>query len=151
MAKIKNFKLIWGIPEEGFSKEHARDKDILLCEMRPALLGARYLTKKFKYATLVTDNTLGFLFFKKMIGEVCLFYQDRDNSGYALPAGSLTVLILAKRHDIPVKLYRAGNVILKSEDINALSFLGKSVTGKGVAPVNPEEEFADYKFLETRF
>jgi len=149
MAKIGNFKLIWGYPEENFCKEHAQDKDILLCEMRPSLLGPRYLTKKFKSATLVSDNTLGLLFFKKMIKEVELFYQDSDNFGYALMPGSFTVIILAKRHNIPIRLLRGGSSVkVKSEDINALSFLGKSVTAKGVIPIVPETEFSDYKFLE---
>jgi methylthioribose-1-phosphate isomerase len=151
MAKIGNFKLIWGYPEENFSKEHAQDKDILLCEMRPSLLGARFLTKKFKNATLASDNTLGFLFFKRLIKEVVLFYQDQDNFGYALMPGSFTVIILAKRHNVPIRLLRGNpSVSIKLTDINALSFLGQSITAKGVIPIIPEIEFGDYKFIEGR-
>jgi hypothetical protein len=149
MAKINGFTLIWGYPEEGFLKAHAQDKDLFICEMRPSLWGLRYLSRKLKCATLISDNTLGFLFFKKMIREVDLFYQDRDNFGYVFSPGSLTVIILAKRHNVPIRLLKGITPEkLKNEDVNALSFLGKSVTAKGVIPIISEIEFSDYKFLE---
>jgi len=149
MAKVGNFTLIWGYPEELFIKEHAQDKGILLCEMRPSLFGLRNLTKRFKSATLISDNTLGFMFYNKMIKEVVLFYQDRDNFGYAFMPGSFTVIILAKRHNVPLRLLKGSpGANIKAEDANALSFMGQAVTDKGVIPINPETEFGDYKFLE---
>lgn len=146
---MNDFMLLWGYPEEGFLKEHASDSNLIICEMRPGLWGLRYLSRKLKRSTLVSDNTLGFLFFKKMIKEVQLFYQDRDSFGYIFSPGSLTVIILAKRHNVPIRLLKgAAPLRSKNEDASALSFLGKSVTAKGVIPIIPETEFGDYKFLE---
>ncbi|MCM8763239.1 MAG: hypothetical protein NC936_04870 [Candidatus Omnitrophica bacterium] len=153
MAKVGSFRLIWGLPPEVFCKKHSRDPDILLAEMRPHLFGSRYLTRRFKRATLVSDNTLGFLFFKKLIKEVILFYEKKDNFGYTLIPGSLTVIILAKRHQVPIRLVNGVSQIkiIKRTDQSALTFLGRPVTLKNILPILPEPEFADYKFLENPF
>lgn len=149
---LRKYKLIWGIPEESFLKKHAKDKDMLLPEMRPALWGAGLLAKRLKNSTLISDNMIGLFFFKAAIKEVVIFYQDRDSLGYALPTGGLTIIILAKRHGVNIKLLR-GNYQqgLKITDRSALTFLGKPVTVQGVLPVLPEIEFADYKLLEANF
>lgn len=141
MAKINSkYTLIFGIPKEGFFAARKKD-NILFCEMRPNLLGAKLLAEKLRKnkiaSTLISDNALGNLFFLNRIKKVYLFSLKNNT----FPPGAQVIKILSDWHHIPLEINEGEEIKINSlPDKNAGTFLGKKVTIKKIKVINPQNE-----------
>ncbi|MGH7815969.1 MAG: S-methyl-5-thioribose-1-phosphate isomerase [Candidatus Binatia bacterium] len=135
-------------------KESGSKFEVFVNETRPFLQGARLTAWELKRekipATLITDNTAGYLMQKGKVDAV-IVGCDRvaANGDVANKIGTYTIAVLAKRHGIP--FYVAGPT--SSIDINCLSgkdipieqrdpkevshIFGKPVAPKGMKVFNP--------------
>lgn len=134
------YTLFFGIPKDTFFAV-CKNENILFCEMRPNLSGAKLLADKLRKnkikSTLVCDNALGNLFFLNRIKKVYLF--SLKNNTFA--PGAQAVKILADWHHIPLEINEGGEIKTKNlPDKNAATFLGKKVTIKKIRVINPQNE-----------
>ena len=74
-------------PEVLFSLEDKKEK-VFILEGRPHLESAQHtideLTKINIKPTLIADNMAGFFFFRNLVKEVHLTYQEKNNQGVSL-------------------------------------------------------------------
>ncbi|HDZ76760.1 MAG TPA: hypothetical protein ENH41_01585 [Candidatus Omnitrophica bacterium] len=137
---VKTYTLIYGMPDRDFYARHKKE-NILFCETRPSLFGAKILAKELKKkkmkSTLICDSALGHLFFMRHIKKVYLF---KTNGNIFLP-GALGVKILADFHKIPVEITNAGQLKkMPLTDKDASTFLGKRVSIKKIKTLKPQNE-----------
>lgn len=145
MAEITaKYTLIFGIPQEDFYAKLIKE-NVLFCEMRPSLLGAKILSEKLRKngikSTLISDSGLGHLFFLNRIKRVYLF--SLNNNSFS--PGAQAVKILADWHGVPIEVSEGSNHIKNKQlvDKNAQTFLGKKTTVRKIRVINPQNETLD--------
>ena len=81
-------------------------------ELRPALEGARLMTKELLRRKItpivIADNMAGFLFYQGCVKEVWIASQLGDRQGALCDIGALIMAVLGKKHKVPVYAYPAG-------------------------------------------
>ncbi len=148
MKKVSNAVLIWGpVSGEGVEYLKLQAKQVVICENRPYLLGLIHnkplLEKQGIRVVYCTDNTIGHLFYQKAVREIVLFCR-RENGIIKGVSGSLYVWLLAKIHNLPIKIFREAEICWQEiKDKDAGSLGGRPVIGRG--SVEP----AEYEVLET--
>jgi len=140
MVKLKNYTLIYGMPDKDFYAGHKKE-NILFCETRPSLFGAKVLAKELKKkkikSTLICDSALGHLFFTRHIKKAYLF----KTNGNIFTPGALVVKILADFHKIPLEIINTGKPKkIRPTDKDASTFLGKRVSIKKIKALKPQNE-----------
>ncbi len=146
--------LIQGVLAERFFDElKKRSTDqVFLMEGRPTLeaatRGCRQLLKRRITPTLISDNMAGVLFYKNLVKEVWMAYQDTDQEGAVCDSGALILGVLAKRHVIPVKLFpaqRKTSFLGRPEQL--LCFQGTRLAPKGIKAYVPLVEWVPGKYI----
>ncbi len=102
LDEVFDLTLVWGLPQKF---EDLQGDFLLIPEMRPYLLGLSLCErlKELNYPHVyVTDNMLGYLFFKGKIKKTLLFYLKKDKEGFECLNGSLYVVRLSRLHKVPV-------------------------------------------------
>ncbi len=141
MEKIANkYTFIFGIPKDD-AYDTLKSENILFCEMRPNLTGAKILSEKLKKnkikTTMISDNSLGHLFFLNKIKKVCLFSLP-DNT---FAPGAQLIKILADWHNVPVETSVGAPIKIDLlVDKNAATFLGKRVATRKIKVITPKNE-----------
>jgi len=125
---------------------------VFVCEGRPSLeagkVNSKALLARGITPTVICDNMAGFLFFKDMVKEVYLACQYADAGGALCDTGALICAVLAKRHNVPLKLMPAKHktrFLGNPEDI--VSFEGVRITPKGTKGYVPLVEWVPGKYL----
>ena len=153
--KTRSIVLLQGVFTEGFFKtfKPAKTVSVFVLEGRPDLSAGKgnsaALVRKGIVPTVICDNMAGFLFFKGWVKEAVLACQFADQSGALCDMGGLILAVLAKRHDVPVKLAPAehkARFLGNPEDI--LSFEGQRTAPKGVHGYAPLVEWVPAKYLK---
>ena len=127
---------------------------MLLCvKGRPSLEAGRktsdILSKNRIVPTVISDNMAGFLFFKGLVKEVLIACQYADKQGALCEMGALILAVLAKEHNIPVKLLAAEHRARFLGDPQAiLSFEDKRTAPKGTHGYVPLVEWVPAKYLK---
>ena len=129
-----------------------RPEKVFVLEGRPSLESCRHacrhLLKLGIRPVIISDNMAGFLFFRKMVRQVWLAYQDRDGEDAVCLTGGLVLSVLAKRHHVPVFLSYASR---KQEDFadekEIFSFNGIRVAPKGIRGYVPLVETVPLKYV----
>ncbi|MGE0267610.1 MAG: hypothetical protein AB7S78_04045 [Candidatus Omnitrophota bacterium] len=84
-------------------------KEVFVLEGRPSLESAQYscteLIKRKIKPTLIADSMAGFLFYKNLVKEVWLSYQQADEKAALCQIGALILGVLGKKHNVPVKIF----------------------------------------------
>ena len=146
--------LLHGVFDDAFFK-HLRAtgvKKVFLMEGRPKLDAAQKnsqkLLKRGIKPVLIADNMPGFLFRNNLIRRAWVAYQDHDKSGALCGIGALIVGVLAKKHRIPVYLYKGvlSKHLLGSKN-DLLNFLDTPVAPKGVSTFVPLVEWLPAKYI----
>ena len=126
--------------------------EIFVMEGRPSLESAqttcRELLRRKIRPTLIADNMAGFLFYRNLVREVWLAYQQSDDQGALCPIGSLIVGVLAKRHNVPVYVYPASKesrMMGGQKDI--FYFKGIKVAPQNIKGYDPLVEWFPKKYI----
>lgn len=150
----KTAVLVCGLPRASLLTRFKERKaeEIVVLEGRPDLSSSRRLCRKLLKMritpTVMSDNMAGFLFYKKMVREVWLAYQDVDSEGMICSIGALVLAVLGKRHRVPVFGYPAGEsraCMAAPRDIR--SFQGTRVAPRGTVAYGPLLEWVPKKYV----
>ncbi len=139
LDEITRLSLIWGVPAEF---KGLKGKFLLVPEMRPYLLGLSLCEELKTHGyphVYVTDNMLGYLFFKGKIKETLLFYLERTTDEIKGISGSLYVTLLSKLHQVPV-YFCPGKKPDIVNDKHAGTLDGRSFVEDEKSVIWPEEE-----------
>jgi len=137
--KKKSIILLHGVFQDAFFGllKERKIKKVYVLEGRPYLDGAKVLCaaliKNNIQPVLIADNMAGFLFYKELVKEVWISYQEAGEQNILAKAGGLVLSVLAKKHQVAVKAFPSAKrkkYIANPKDI--LSFEGKRVAAKGV-------------------
>ena len=154
MLTNQSITIIRGFPADGFLEVLAsrKPKAVFVLEGRPKLEGAkafcRKLLRKKIMPTVISDNMAGFLFYKNLVKEVWVTYQDLNHKDAFADVGGLILSVLGKKHGVPVYLFPSGKKtksIGRAEDI--LRFNGKRIAAKGVKGYVPLVERLPKKYI----
>lgn len=146
--------LLHGVFEDHFFDRFSKNNNgnIFILEGRPFLTSAKAnsaeLIKRKLKPTVLADNMAGFLFYQNRVKEVWLAYQILDRKGAMCYSGALILGVLAKRHKVPVYLYKGiyqTGMIGKEKDI--FQFNGKSVAPSGIKGYVPLIEWLPNKYM----
>ncbi|HLF17988.1 MAG TPA: hypothetical protein VI749_03725 [Candidatus Omnitrophota bacterium] len=131
-------------------------KEAFVLEGRPSLKAAedssQELLKRGIKPVLISDNMAGFLFAKDMVKEVWLSYQIADEKGAVCRIGSLILGVLAKRHKIPVNIFKSSEktkFMGKPDDL--FYFRGQRVAPSGIKAYVPLVEWVPQKYISKRY
>ena len=130
----------------------AKQAQVFVCEGRPSLEAGRrtssLLLKMGITPTVICDNMAGFLFFKGLVKQVVLACQYADPKGALCDTGALILAVLAKKHQIPVKLFIADHrTRFIGDPKSILSFEGQQIAPKGTRGYVPLVEWVPAKYL----
>lgn len=127
-------------------------KEVFVLEGRPSLESAQYsctelLKRKIK-PTLIADSMAGFLFYKNLVKEVWLSYQQADEKGALCQIGALILGVLGKKHNVPVKMFPNPyklNLIGNQKEI--FYFNGVKVAPNNIKGYVPLAEWVPSKYI----
>src|SRR5690348_13861772 len=110
----------------------SKGEHVFVCEGRPDLEAGKSnlkeLAKQGIVATIISDNMMGFLFFKGYLKKAFVACQYADNTGALCDTGALIAVVLAKHHKIPVQLLPAKRKTrFLGDPKSILSFEGKAI------------------------
>mgnify|MGYP001399056262 CR=1 FL=1 len=137
--KKKSIILLNGVFQDAFFNllKERKIKKVYVLEGRPYLDGAKDLCAKLIknkiQPVLIADNMAGFLFYKDLVKEVWISYQEAGEQNVLAKVGGLILSVLAKQHQVAVKAFPSAKrkkYIGNPKDI--FSFEGKRVAAKGV-------------------
>ena len=134
-----------------FSLEDKTEK-IFILESRPRLESAQYmideLTRVNITPTLIADNMVGFLFFRNLVKEVHVTYQDQNSDGILTLIGGLILAVMAQKHKVPIYAHPAERKIeLMDDEKSILSFNNESVGYQNVQGYVPLVEWVPHKYI----
>jgi methylthioribose-1-phosphate isomerase len=138
-------------PETIASLEEKKDK-VFVLEGRPRLESSQHaidqLLKIGIQPTLIADNMAGFLFFRKLVKEVHLTYQEKTNDGVTTLIGGSILAIMAHKHQVPVFVYPSDIKMKATDDDNSiLSFNNEQVAYQKVQGYVPLIETVPHKYI----
>lgn len=141
----QTFLFLFGIPDRaGYDRVEQSLRcgaatGVLVTEMRPGLDGvmiAQELVRRGVPTNLICDNMAGWFFYSGAVERLFLFYEGHDGDRVSAQSGALFAAKLARAHNVPVELVRAGSRAGEPLDRDVSSFLGKKISPRGV-PVYP--------------
>lgn len=85
--------------------EQGKKIRVIATETRPKLQGARLTTYELKHegipVTLITDNMVGYVMYKRLVNRVVVGADRIVQDAVINKIGTYTIAVLAKEHDIP--------------------------------------------------
>ena len=131
-------------------------KKVYLLEGRPKLEAAQQsaddLNARGIKPVLISDNMAGFLFARRLVREVWLSYQIVDQKGAVCRIGGLILSVLAKKHKVPVYLFKSGvKVKYMGKPSDLFYFLGKRIAPKGIKAYVPQVEWVPRRYISKRY
>jgi len=157
---IKPQKLIMlrGIFDELALQKLVRSKvkKVYILEGRPNLDASQFAVKALNERgikpVLISDNMAGFLFAKGLVKEVWLSYQMVDQKGAVCRIGALILAVLAKKHKVPVYLFKSGvKVKFMGKPQELFFFLGERIAPKGIRAYVPQVEWVPQRYITKRY
>ncbi|MBI2985239.1 MAG: hypothetical protein HYY45_00585 [Deltaproteobacteria bacterium] len=152
------YLLLYGIPKRDSYAHlsHALKAEqasaVLVPEMRPALWGARVITRELLQrkipATLISDNMMGAFFAQGQIKRLYLFYSELSGERLVGICGSLLAVRLARTHAVPIELLSAEESQDAPPDRDVSTFLGQRVICDRVTIYPIEKEVIPWSLLK---
>ncbi|MCK5083334.1 MAG: hypothetical protein KAR31_10545 [Candidatus Omnitrophica bacterium] len=154
MIKKKSVILMQGVFEPSvFDRlEKRKGKKFFILEGRPGLQAAkrssRELIKRKITPTLIADNMAGFLFYKDLVKEVWLSYQQTDKKGAVCQVGGLILGVLGRTHNVPVYLHPSDQELqLLGHPKDITRFNGMNVAPSNIPGYVPLVEWVPKKYI----
>jgi methylthioribose-1-phosphate isomerase len=134
------------------ASEQGKKLRVMATETRPLLQGARLtayeLQKDGIPITLITDNMVGYVMYRKMVNEVIVGADRIVSDAVINKIGTFTVAVLAKKHGIPFYVAapkstfdlarRSSDVIIEERNPDEVTHIGSvRIAPEGVNALNP--------------
>lgn len=159
MTKVDKFFLLHGIPSKDFyshlrtSLSLEKGLKVLIPEMRPYLYGSKIvaneLLKEHITPTLITDNMMGFFFYKGLIKKVYLFYKKEEPNALLAYPGATLVALLSCHHKVRLHVFKGREgtpEVLLDRDSSTL--LGKRILPEGIEALRVEDEVVPWGMIQ---
>ena len=134
------------------ASEQGKKLRVIATETRPLLQGARLtayeLQKDGIPVTLITDNMVGYVMYRKMVDEVVVGADRIVSDAVINKIGTFTVAVLAKKHGIPFYVAapkstfdlarKSSDIIIEERNPDEVTHIGSvRIAPKGVNALNP--------------
>jgi len=132
--------------------EQGKKIRVVATETRPKLQGARLTTYELKRdgipVTLITDNMVGYVMYKRMISKVVVGADRIVKDAVINKIGTFTIAVLAKEHDIPFYVAapkstfdltrKSADVVIEERRPEEVTHMGSQrIAAEGVDVLNP--------------
>jgi methylthioribose-1-phosphate isomerase len=136
---------------------------VIATETRPLLQGARLTTYELKEdgipVTLITDNMVGYVMYKRLVNKVIVGADRIVRDAVINKIGTYTVAVLAKEHDIPFYVaaptstfdfrHTSGQVVIeerKPEEVTHLA--SQRIAAEGIDVLNPSFDVTPLDYVD---
>jgi len=142
--------------------EQGKKIRVIATETRPKLQGARLTAYELKRdgipVTLITDNMVGYVMHKRLIGKVIVGADRIVRDAVINKIGTYTIAVLAKEHDIPFYVaapkstfdlaHTSANVIIEQRRSEEVTHIGSQrIAPEGVNVLNPAFDITPLKYV----
>jgi methylthioribose-1-phosphate isomerase len=136
---------------------------VVATETRPKLQGARLTTYELKRdgipVTLITDNMVGYLMYKRLINEVVLGADRIVQDAVINKIGTFTIAVLAKEHSIPFYVAapkstfdlrrKSTDIVIEERKPEEVTYVGSQrIAVEGVDVLNPAFDITPLKYVK---
>jgi len=126
--------------------------------LQGARLSAYELTKEGIPVTLITDNMVGYLMYKKMVNEVLVGADRIVRDAVINKVGTFTVAVLAREHKVPFYVaapsstfdfvHTSRQVVIEERNPEEVTHIGsRRITVEGVDVLNPAFDITPLKYV----
>lgn len=142
--------------------EQGKRIKVIAAETRPLLQGARLSVYELKKegipVTLITDNMVGYLMYKKMVNKVLVGADRIVRDAVINKVGTFTVAVLAREHKVPFYVaapsstfdlvHTSRQVVIEERKPEEVTHIGsKRITVEGVDVLNPAFDITPLKYV----
>jgi methylthioribose-1-phosphate isomerase len=142
--------------------EQAKKIRVIATETRPKLQGARLTAYELKRdgipVTLITDNMVGYVMRKRLVGKVIVGADRIVRDAVINKIGTYTIAVLAKEHDIPFYVaapkstfdlsHTSANVIIEERRSEEVTHIGSQrIAPEGVNVLNPAFDVTPLEYV----
>lgn len=142
--------------------EQGKKIRVVATETRPLLQGARLTTYELKQmgvpVTLITDNMVGYIMFRRLVDKVVVGADRIVQDAVVNKIGTFTVAVLAKAHGIPFYVaapestfdlaHTLGDVIIEERKPEEVTHIGpQRIATDGVNVLNPAFDITPLKYV----
>jgi methylthioribose-1-phosphate isomerase len=135
---------------------------VIATETRPLLQGAKLtayeLIKDGIPVTLITDNMVGYVMFRRMVNKVVVGADRIVNDGVINKIGTFTVAVLAREHDVPFYVaapsstfdlvHTSKEIAIEERRPEEITHVGsKRIAADGVSVLNPAFDITPFKYV----
>ncbi|MEM3700156.1 MAG: S-methyl-5-thioribose-1-phosphate isomerase [Candidatus Bathyarchaeia archaeon] len=142
--------------------EQGKKIRVIATETRPKLQGARLTTYELKRegipVTLITDNMVGYVMFKRIVSKVIVGADRIVQDAVINKIGTFTVAVLAKEHRIPFYVaapkstfdlkHKSADVIIEERNPEEVTHVGSlRIAAESVDALNPAFDITPLKYV----
>jgi len=142
--------------------EQGKKIRVFATETRPKLQGAKLTTYELKQdgipATLITDNMVGYVMYKKLINKVLVGADRIVKDAVINKIGTFTIAVLAKEHNIPFYVaaptstfdlaHESRNVVIEQRSSEEVACIGSQrIAAEGVEVLNPAFDITPLEYV----
>jgi len=142
--------------------EQGKKIRVITTETRPKLQGARLTTYELKRdgipVTLITDNMVGYIMYRRMVSKVVVGADRIVNDAVINKIGTFTIAVLAKEHNIPFYVAApkstfdlertSADVTIEERKPEEVTHIGSQrVAAEGVDVLNPAFDITPLKYV----
>jgi len=142
--------------------EQGKKIRVIATETRPKLQGARLTTYELKRdgipVTLITDNMVGYVMYKRLVGRVIVGADRIVRDAVINKIGTYTIAVLAKEHNVPFYVaapkstfdlaHTSANVIIEERRLEEVTHIGSQrIAPEGVNVLNPAFDITPLKYV----
>ena len=132
--------------------EQGKKIKVIATETRPKLQGARLTTYELKRhgipVTLITDNMVGYVMYKRLVDKVIVGADRIVQDAVINKIGTFTIAVLAKHHNVPFYVaapkstfdlaHMAADVVIEERNSNEITQIGSQrIAPEGINVLNP--------------
>jgi len=134
------------------AREQGKEIRVIATETRPKLQGARLTTYELKRdgipVTLITDNMVGYVMYRKMVDKVIVGADRIVQDAVINKIGTFTIAVLAKEHNVPFYVAapkstfdltdKSSDVVIEERKPEEVTHIGSQrIAPVGVDALNP--------------
>jgi len=142
--------------------EQGKEIRVIATETRPKLQGARLTAYELKRdgipVTLITDDMVGYVMYKRLVGKVIVGADRIVRDAVINKIGTYTIAVLAKEHNIPFYVaapkstfdlaHTSANVIIEERRSEEVTHIGSQrIAPEGVNVLNPAFDITPLKYV----